>query len=73
LKLVESVDEQAVLERLVDDTKPPVPPECRPAGLTLLCSPAGLLQSASRLFGRPGTSNLMPPARMRFARRRKPA
>jgi RES domain len=29
LKLVESVDEQAVLERLVDDTKPPVPPECR--------------------------------------------
>ncbi len=29
LKLVDSVDEQAVLERLVDDTKPPVPPECR--------------------------------------------
>ncbi|OLB77601.1 MAG: hypothetical protein AUI16_05805 [Alphaproteobacteria bacterium 13_2_20CM_2_64_7] len=29
LKLVDSVDEQAVLERLVDDTKPPVPLECR--------------------------------------------
>jgi RES domain len=29
LKLVDSVDEQAVLERLVDDTKPPLPPECR--------------------------------------------
>jgi hypothetical protein len=29
LKLVDSVAEQDVLERLVDDTKPPVPPECR--------------------------------------------
>jgi RES domain len=29
LKVVDSVDEQAVLERLVEDTKPPVPPECR--------------------------------------------
>jgi len=29
LKLVDSVDEQAVLERLVDNSKPPLPPECR--------------------------------------------
>jgi hypothetical protein len=29
LKLVDSVAEQDVLERLVDDTKPPIPPECR--------------------------------------------
>jgi hypothetical protein len=29
LKLVDSLDEQALLERLIEDTKPPVPPECR--------------------------------------------
>ncbi|MEJ0075929.1 MAG: RES family NAD+ phosphorylase [Alphaproteobacteria bacterium] len=30
LKLVDSLDEQALLERLIEETKPPVPPECRP-------------------------------------------
>ena len=29
LKLVDSLDEQALLERLIEQTKPPVPPECR--------------------------------------------
>jgi RES domain-containing protein len=29
LKLVDSLDEQALLERLIEETKPPVPPECR--------------------------------------------
>ncbi|HUF47487.1 MAG TPA: RES family NAD+ phosphorylase [Vicinamibacterales bacterium] len=29
LKLVDTLDEQQVLERVLDDTKPPVPPECR--------------------------------------------
>jgi hypothetical protein len=29
LKLVDSVDEQALLEDLIEATKPPVPPECR--------------------------------------------
>ena len=29
LKLVDSPDEQQVLERLIEDSKPPVPPECR--------------------------------------------
>jgi hypothetical protein len=29
LKLVDSFDEQALLERLIEETKPPVPPECR--------------------------------------------
>src|SRR5262249_46472187 len=28
LKLVDSVDEQAVLEELIEATKPPLPPEC---------------------------------------------
>lgn len=29
LKLVDSLDEQALLENLIEETKPPVPPECR--------------------------------------------
>jgi hypothetical protein len=29
LKLVDSLDEQTLLERLIEETKPPVPPECR--------------------------------------------
>ena len=29
LKLVDSLDEQAVLEQILEDTKPPVPPECQ--------------------------------------------
>jgi hypothetical protein len=29
LKLVDTLEEQALLERLIEDTKPPVPPECR--------------------------------------------
>jgi hypothetical protein len=29
LKLVDSLDEQRLLEDLIEDTKPPVPPECR--------------------------------------------
>src|SRR5437763_13612693 len=29
LKLVDTVEEQAALEDLVQDTKPPLPPECR--------------------------------------------
>ena len=29
LKLVDSLDEQAILEDLIEDTKPPIPPECR--------------------------------------------
>lgn len=29
LKLVDSLDEQRVLESLIEDTKPPLPPECR--------------------------------------------
>src|SRR6516225_1300360 len=36
LKLVDSVDEQRALEELVEDTKPPLPPECR--GLHYLMS-----------------------------------
>ena len=29
LKLVDSADEQDVLDAMIDGTKPPVPPECR--------------------------------------------
>ena len=29
LKLVDTPEDQAFLERLIDETKPPVPPECR--------------------------------------------
>ncbi len=29
MKLVDNMDEQALLEELLEDTKPPVPPECR--------------------------------------------
>src|SRR5688572_17939613 len=29
LKLVDTPEDQGVLERLIDSTKPPVPPECR--------------------------------------------
>jgi hypothetical protein len=29
MKLVDTLDEQALLESIVDDSKPPVPPECR--------------------------------------------
>src|SRR6476659_7785143 len=29
LKLVDSVDEQELLEELIETTKPPLPPECR--------------------------------------------
>src|SRR4029077_1822101 len=29
LKLVDTLDEQQQLEALIEDTKPPVPPECR--------------------------------------------
>src|SRR5262245_56151992 len=36
LKLVDSVDEQNVLEDIIDSSKPPVPPECR--GLHYLLS-----------------------------------
>src|SRR5947209_4922267 len=36
LKLVDSVDEQELLEELIEQTKPPLPPECR--GLPYLLS-----------------------------------
>ena len=36
LKLVDSVDEQELLEELIETTKPPLPPECR--GLHYLLS-----------------------------------
>ena len=29
LRLTDTLDEQALLEELIDDTKPPIPPECR--------------------------------------------
>src|ERR1700738_3771514 len=34
LKLVDTLDEQQQLEALIEDTKPPVPPECRQVALS---------------------------------------
>jgi hypothetical protein len=57
LKLVDTPEDQAVLERLIDETKPPVPPECRHLDY-LLFTPFryGNYRHGSR-FRRPGNSD----------------
>ena len=53
LKLVDSVDEQKVLEELVEETKPPVPPECRNLHF-LLSTPFRYGNPNGSRFRRPG-------------------
>ena len=57
LKLVDTPEDQAVLERLIDETKPPVPPECRHLDY-LLFTPFryGIYRHGSR-FRRPGNTD----------------